>query len=249
MLTVFVMGHRAAFRRKEAGQAKPARVAMTLEREIRTGKLGFGDRLQSESELVERFAVSRTTIRKSLEALADKGLITKKTGIGSFVTFDGATIDSALGWTRALANCNVDVATKLTKIGIVTDPALALLLQQDLSRFIAVDRIRWLKDTGEVISIERSRIPFLDELKNVKLDASADGAVSNILREGGLTGDSGEEWADIEYLSVEDAAQMCIPAGSPVLHTRRLVRDTTGRVIEYVSSLLHPKHFALHLVF
>ncbi|TIU22871.1 MAG: GntR family transcriptional regulator, partial [Mesorhizobium sp.] len=58
------------------GTGKPERIATVLEHEIRSGVLGFGDRLQSENELVQRFSVSRNTIRKGLEELSSRGLIT-----------------------------------------------------------------------------------------------------------------------------------------------------------------------------
>ena len=61
--------------------------------------------------------------------------------------------------------------------------------------------------------------------------------------------DHGEEWADIEMLSVEDAAILGCAPGAPFLRTRRLTRAGDGRLIEYVTSLLNPAHFALHLEF
>ena len=51
--------------------AKTERVALSLERDIRSGKLGYGDQLESEVALVRRFEVSRSTVRKGLEVLAD----------------------------------------------------------------------------------------------------------------------------------------------------------------------------------
>jgi GntR family transcriptional regulator len=46
-----------------------------------------------------------------------------------------------------------------------------------------------------------------------------------------------------------DAALAGVPPGTAFLRTRRLVRDSEGRVVEYVVSLLDPRHFALHLAF
>jgi len=236
-------------RRVELSLAKPDRIAMTLEREIRSGKLLYGERLQSENELVERFAVSRTTVRKGLEALADKGLITKRTGIGSFVTFDGQIIDNAQGWTRALANHDIEVKADVLRIELIRDPKLARQLKQKIGTFIAIDRVRSIATTGHAISIERSRVPYVSELKPVLFQGLTQGSLSRTLSEAGLIGHSGEEWVEIECASEADAALMRVPAGSPCLRTRRLVRAADGRVIEYVVSLLDPRHFALHLEF
>lgn len=222
---------------------------MALERDIRSGKLGFGDRLQSENQLVQRFAVSRTTVRKGLEALAGKGLITTRMGIGSFVSFDGQVIDNELGWTRALANRRVEVETDLLRMEIITDRELARELDQDAESFIAIDRTRTIRSTGRVISIERSRVPCLPELEQLSLRGLTNGSLSQTLREAGLIGESGEERADIECLSVQDAALVNAPQGTPFLRTRRLVRAGDGRLIEYVVSLLDPQYFALRLEF
>ena len=222
---------------------------MTLEREIRSGHLAYGERLQSENELVERFAVSRTTVRKGLEALAGKGLITKRTGIGSFVTFNGQIIDNALGWTRALANRAIEVRTNVLRIELVRDPKLARQLKQNIKIFIAIDRVRSIAATGHAISVERSRVPYVPELKQVPLQGLTEGSLSRTLSEAGLIGQNGEEWVEIECAGEEDAALMGVPPGSPCLRTRRLVRAADGRVIEYVVSLLDPRHFALHLEF
>ena len=96
--------------------AKPERVAEAPERDIPSGKLRFGTRLQSEIELVRRFAVSRTTVRRGLETLAGKGLIVTRMGIGSFVSFDGRILDNALGWTRALAGRKGAIETCVLRI-------------------------------------------------------------------------------------------------------------------------------------
>jgi GntR family transcriptional regulator len=84
-------------RRPSVASAKTERIARSLESDILSGKLEYGAQLESENALVRRFAVSRNTVRKGLETLAGKGLITTRVGIGSFVTFEGRTIDNAAG--------------------------------------------------------------------------------------------------------------------------------------------------------
>lgn len=232
-----------------AAAAKPERVAAALERDIRSGKLRFGARLESENALVRRFEVSRATVRKGLDALADKGLITTRVGIGSFVTFDGQTIDNALGWTRALGNQKQRVETRLLRLERVRDRALANTLQLKNADFFAIDRLRYLSRSKGVVSIERSRVPFHRDLAHVLVSGLVHGSLSATLRKAGHVAHSGEEWAEIECLGAVDAALVSAAVGAPFLRTRRLVRGSAGQVIEYVVSLLHPDHFALHLEF
>lgn len=241
------MARRAAL--LSPGTAKPERIATVLEQEIRSGVIGYGERLQSENELVQRFSVSRSTVRKGLEELSSRGLITTRVGIGSFVTFDGKVVDDAVGWSRALANAGANAEARTLRLEVIEDAVLAERLGIASPAFIAVDRVRSNASDGHAISIERSRLPLSPELEEIPLKGLREGSLHKTLRDAGLVPDHGEEWADIEMLTETDATILgCLP-GTPFLRTRRLTRTGDGRPIEYVTSLLNPAHFALHLEF
>ena len=53
--------------------------------DIVAGRLGPGDRLPTEYELVERFGISRTPVTRALSELADEGVIVRHRRRGSFV--------------------------------------------------------------------------------------------------------------------------------------------------------------------
>lgn len=231
------------------GAPKPDQIASVLEREILSGKIGFGERLQSEAELVRRFSVSRNTLRKGLEALNNRGLITTKVGIGSFVTFNGQTIDDAVGWSRALAAVGARTVTRVLRIEVFEDRALAEMLGTEQTTFIAVDRLRCLEDGERPISLERSRLPLLAELESVPLRGLIGGSLRKTLRRAGLHTAGGEELVDVEMLDGDNAALLLCAPGTAFLRTRRQSRDAGGRTIEYVVSLLNPNYFALRLEF
>ena len=58
---------------------------------IHSGQYKDGDRIPSEKELAEEFNVSRITSKKALEMMADKGLIDRAPGRGSFVRDESDT--------------------------------------------------------------------------------------------------------------------------------------------------------------
>ena len=60
-------------------------IAQQLLTEIQQGHFGALGKLPSESELVERFQVSRVTIRLALAKLGDDGVVERKQGKGTFV--------------------------------------------------------------------------------------------------------------------------------------------------------------------
>ncbi|MFE9498480.1 winged helix-turn-helix domain-containing protein [Streptomyces collinus] len=53
----------------------PQEIADTLRARIRTGELKAGERLPTQAELAEEFAVERGAVRQALRALADDGLL------------------------------------------------------------------------------------------------------------------------------------------------------------------------------
>ena len=56
-----------------------------IKQQITDGKLKAGDKLMTEAEFSQHFEVSRITVRKAIELLADDGFVVRKQGIGTFV--------------------------------------------------------------------------------------------------------------------------------------------------------------------
>jgi len=66
-----------------------AQVRDVVRTDILSGALRPGDRLPSESALIERFGVSRITVRQAIGELQNSGLVQTVNGKGSFVTRPG----------------------------------------------------------------------------------------------------------------------------------------------------------------
>lgn len=56
---------------------------------IETGLYGLGDQLPPERELAESFGAGRSTVRRALDQLERAGLVSRKVGSGTFVTWNG----------------------------------------------------------------------------------------------------------------------------------------------------------------
>ena len=231
------------------GAPKSVRIAHALEREIRSGTLRRGDALASEGAMVKRFSVSRNTVRKGLEILSGKGLITTTKGIGSFVTFGGRTLDDRAGWSVALAAGEVRMSTRMLRLtrGAMELPDSPLANGTDC---LIVDRLRSRDDTDQVVSLERSRMPWRAELEGIPEHGLLNGSLHATLQERGLTVQSGEEWANVLVaLPAQDAELMGRRHLEPMLRLRRLTRDADLRVMEYVESILDPDLFGMHIEF
>ncbi|MFC7643882.1 GntR family transcriptional regulator [Streptosporangium lutulentum] len=95
---------------------KHRRIAVALEKEIRSGQVERGARLPGELSLARRFGVSRNTVRTALAELSEAGLISTRTGKGSFVMFDGRPLDDRLGWAHALASQGVETRVRVLAV-------------------------------------------------------------------------------------------------------------------------------------
>ena len=70
------------------GDRSPPRYAaikQSISDAVRDGQLKPGDRIPSESELVDQFDVSRMTANRALRELQASGIIIRRAGIGSFI--------------------------------------------------------------------------------------------------------------------------------------------------------------------
>jgi GntR family transcriptional regulator len=218
----------------------PTRVRTSLKRQeiagelrdaILSGTYRNGSLLPGENELAQRYSVSRGTIRRALDSLAEDNLIDTRTGIGSFVTFDGHSLGQGPSWGRALAMSGVD--------------AHADILRMDV---LALDRVRRLTD-GTAVSLERSRVPAVGLLATVPQNGLVEDSLSKTMAEAGLVAAKGDQWIAVASLSAEDAEILGRAAGDLFLNSVRVARDADGRFVEKVVSWLDPQRFRLHMTF
>jgi GntR family transcriptional regulator len=226
---------------------KHERIVDALAKDIRGGRLPRGAQLPGEHALAASFDVSRNTVRQALTELSNRGLIATQSGKGSFVTFDGRTLDERLGWTKALASHGIDTVATLVRLELVTDPELARKLEIGSAEFVAVDRVRSIVD-GAPISYERSRIPAIGALRELP-ERGLHGSLYTPLHAAGLIPEQGEEFVELVRLTEEEAGYLRREPGERFLCTRRCSRTSTGEFVEYVESLLDPDRFRLHIHF
>ncbi len=227
---------------------KHEEIARILGGEIREGRLRYGLRLPGETTLAERFSVSRNTVRAALSELGRAGLISTRSGKGSFVTYDGRPLNVRLGWARALQEQGLDTTVRVVRAEGVEDAALAATLGTPSDRFIAIDRLRSIVN-GLVISYERSRVPATPRVTTAVLEGKAAGSLTRMLLEAELVAAAGEQWVEVRKLAVAEAALLDRPAGEAFLWSRCITRNAVGELVEHVESLLDPAHFSLHFQF
>ncbi|MGI9430240.1 MAG: GntR family transcriptional regulator [Bythopirellula sp.] len=82
---------------RSAGVHKHRRIYESLREEILSGRYRFGERIPSETRLVEQFNVSRPTAARALKDLEVHGLVERRHGSGTFVRHTVSTVQRELG--------------------------------------------------------------------------------------------------------------------------------------------------------
>jgi GntR family transcriptional regulator len=227
---------------------KHEEIARVLGTEIRDGGLAHGSQLPGETTLAQRFGVSRNTVRAALNELARAGLISTRSGKGSYVTYDGRPLNVRLGWARALEAQGVPTRVSVLAADAVEAPALAAELGAASAGFYAIDRLRSL-ESGQVISYERSKVPASAALAHAVDRGEAAGSLTDMLVGVGLVASTGQQWVEVRHLSHADAALMHRTPGESFMWSRCITRNALGELVEDVESLLDPAHFRLHFQF
>jgi GntR family transcriptional regulator len=227
---------------------KHEEIARILTDEIRAGQVAYGLRLPGETTLAERFSVSRNTVRAALAELGRAGLISTRSGKGSFVSYDGRPLNVRLGWARALQEKGLDTTVRILRADAVEDAALAAALGEPSDRFIAIDRLRSIVH-GPVISYERSRVRATARVADAVAEGKAAGSLTRMLLEADLVASTGDQWVEVRMLDETEAALLDRATGAAFLWSRCVTRNAVGELVEHVESLLDPAHFSLHFQF
>ncbi|MGW7789509.1 GntR family transcriptional regulator [Streptomyces tricolor] len=228
---------------------KHQRIGRILATEIRTGGHPAGERLPGEHALAARFGVSRTTIRAALAELTEQGLITTRTGKGSYVVFDGRPPDDRPGRARALALRDVDSTVRTLAVREIRDSALAAGLGLEKDAFVCVERTRERVPDGTVLSYERTFLPPVPGVRELPARGLGQEPLAEVLRRAGLRPDHGEQRGAGHRIDAREAGLLRRAPGDWFLAGRRPSRAADGSFVEHVVSLLDPDHFELTVAF
>ena len=179
---------------------------------ISCGRLKDGEALPAERILSERLDVSRTTVRKALDELTARGLITSRQGSGNFVA---AHLEQPLA---GLSSFSEDMRARGRRPGFAwverglfaPSPeeviALALGSGEQVARFV---RVRLADE--EPMAVERAAIAARD----LPDPADVGNSLYAALRERGLEPVRALQHLRAVAVSVDDAQRLGIPSVAP----------------------------------
>lgn len=194
-----------------------------------------GTRLPAESELVERFSVSRMTVRHALDLLVKEGLVHRRKGAGTFVAEPALHRPESVlrSFSQDMRRRGLEPASWVLRAETAIDPRAAdrLGLPPD-SWLVLIDRVRLA--SGTPICLERTALPgqFVEVLE-ADLES---GSLHEALGALGRTMGRASGYVTARLASDQEAGLLELESPSALLVESRLITDGSGRAVEATES-------------
>ena len=204
---------------------------------VEKGILSPGSPLPPEREIANITELSRVTVRKAIQSLADEGAIVQKQGSGSFISARPVRIEQKLS---RLTSFSEDMARRgktstsrwlerglfmpspdeITTLGLASDASVARIARLRLA-------------DNEPMAIERASLPT-DILPN---PLEVETSLYEVLERNGNRPVRALQKISAVNLTGPDAELLAVPAGAAGLRIERTSYLSEGRVAEFTQSL------------
>ncbi|KZD33063.1 GntR family transcriptional regulator [Bacillus cereus] len=220
--------------------AKYKQIADVLEQNIRDGLFNETKKLPTEEALMNRFEVSRNTIRKVISQLVNRGYIFQVQGSGMFLRETSVTdyinLGSLRGLTKSLVSQNIE--TKVLEIEVIeANEEIVERMQCEIgTRLYFLKRVRIVD--GKPFSIEVSYfkkdiIPYLNE------EIALSSVYSYFIEDLRLNIGFADKVISCEKINKENAKLLELNEGDPALLIENTVYLVNGTIFELSQSMFH----------
>ena len=209
-------------------------VASVIEQAIREGRYPPGTLIESEHELAEILGVSRLTLRKSIEELVGKGLLIRERGVGTRVVAPRVTrglVARLTGLHEDLVKDGLEVVTKVLSLASAPCPERSAehFGIEPGETITKLERLRLVD--GQPIALMWNVFPEgVLEADPVELEEKS---LYELLRNQGREPVMANQEIHAAPATGEEARQLEMPVGIPVLVLERVSYDRVGRCIEH----------------
>ena len=219
-----------------------------IKQKIQSGEWKENERIMTEAELEEAYAVSRITVRKAINVLAEEGFVTKKQGIGTFVTAEAINrviSNKLLSFTEMCAAEGKTASAEVLSVQWVkADAKVAGYIQVEKNdRVIRIDRVR--KADGNPVMVEQT---YLSDKYSYVMDEDLTGSLYAILREHGTNPVHAAKTIGICYPTAEEEKILEVEKKQPLLLHSDRVSSETGEPILYSKLIVNPERYKLTIL-
>lgn len=201
--------------------------------------------MPSENVLAKEYDVSRLTIRRALDTLSADGLITRRQGRGTFATSTsqlGRQSADIGGLLENLVAMGLQTDVKLISCSVEKAPFDIASLMEIPADSIVQKAIRVRSYRGRPFSHLTTYLPE-DISKQVSAELLASTPLMKIFQDLGVQVSHADQALSAVLADIDTAPLLDVAIGSPLLSIRRVVRDTSNRVVEYLDAVYCPDRY------
>lgn len=225
--------------------SKYVQVYTDLKKKIENRELDVGQALPAEGELMDRYQVSRDTVRKALGMLENQGYIQKARGKVATVNGRGAytfPFEKIASFKELNAHLNRKTETEVENLEILSDKERITDLFGDDEESEAYDLLRVRKIDGERVIIDhdyfrRSIVP------NLPLRACRDSVYEYLEKEQGIKIGYATKEISVQDATEKDRKYLDLGKYGLVVVTRSYTYTTANGLFQYTESRHRPDHF------
>ena len=212
-----------------------ATIEETIATEIAQGEYRPGDQLPTEDALLQRFQVSRITVRRAVQNLVNRGLLEIRRGLGTFVLSPRieADLTKLTGFVEDMNAAGRKATARVISQGVVPASArVAECLQLGKgTKVMQIKRVR-IAD-GTPLSLDETYLPLALGRQIVTNDLRLHPIFTLLEEKYGvpLIEADYELEAAIATNAVADALQ--VKAGSPIFQIERTTKTTGNHPVDY----------------
>ncbi|SCB00702.1 Uncharacterized protein BWINRA5_04139 [Bacillus mycoides] len=220
--------------------AKYKQIADVLEQNIRDGLFNETKKLPTEEALMNRFEVSRNTIRKVISQLVNRGYIFQVQGSGMFLRETSVTdyinLGSLRGLTKNLVSQNIE--TKVLEIEVIeANEEIVERMQCEIgTRLYFLKRLRIVD--GKPFSIEVSYFKK-DIISYLNEEIALSSVYSYFIEDLRLNIGFADKVISCEKINKENAKLLELNEGDPALLIENTVYLVNGTIFELSQSMFH----------
>ncbi|MGW1126942.1 GntR family transcriptional regulator [Streptomyces sp. NPDC002526] len=220
--------------------------AQQLQHLIECGTLAPGARLENEIALADRFGLSRPTMRQAMQHLVDKGLLSRKRGVGTQVVNNRVRRQVEL--TSLYEDLQREDRRPRTEVlSMRVRPAegriaAALQLEPGMDT-VRLRRLRYADD--EPMAVLENHLPM--GLADLTEDDLAAHGLYALLRRSGITLRSAEQTIGARRATAAEARLLAEGRGGTLLTVERTVLGDGGRPVEYARHLYRASRYSFEM--
>jgi GntR family transcriptional regulator len=150
-----------------------------LERSIQDGRYAIGAKLPPEEQLADTFDLNRNTVRHAISVLVDKGVLSRKKGIGTFVRRKHGihpvhTLGEMVSFVDDFNASDIRIEDRLTEQSVIPAPAeiAALLEVKAEDRLVKIERLRLADGTPFLLETQYYTCKDFGRLSEIEITGS-----------------------------------------------------------------------------